>query len=136
MGKSTEPHNGEPSPFLSFRITPEQRHILCEDAECSGMSVSDYIRVTLFDAPPPKKRKRNKQERQDAAIIARFLGDQGKIGSNLNQLVKQVNTAAKSGDVKLYPSEETILSILQDLLTLMTTIESHLTNPSSQDHDH
>jgi Bacterial mobilisation protein (MobC) len=87
---------------VSLRLTFEEKANL--ELAAAGMSLSSYIRWRIFDpaSPPPKHRR--KQPVKDHVALARLLAmmGQSRIGNNLNQLAKAVN----SGSLPVTPETE------------------------------
>jgi hypothetical protein len=94
-----------PSLFVSLRITFEEKARLQRDA--TGMSVSDYMRLRLFDPANPPPRRRGKAPVKDHSALAQVLGllGQSRLSSNLNQLARSANT----GSLPVTPDTEAAL---------------------------
>jgi len=75
--------------MLSARFDADEYAVIESAAERAGLTVSSYARATLLGAPTPRQVRRPTAERRE---LARLLGELGKIGSNLNQLAKAMNT--------------------------------------------
>jgi Bacterial mobilisation protein (MobC) len=74
---------------LTIRLSPDERAAIDEAADRAGLMTGSYARNTLLGAPAPRQVRRPAVERRE---LARLLGEFGKIGGNLNQLAKAVNT--------------------------------------------
>lgn len=72
-----------------IRLTPEERAEVEEAASRAGLTVASYGRRQMLGSTPPRSVKRPPIEREAAA---RLLAALGKIGSNLNQIARSVNT--------------------------------------------
>lgn len=72
-----------------LRLTPGERAQLDERAERAGMTVSAYMRHQCLGEAGPRAVRRPPVER---AALAQLLGQLGKIGSNLNQIARALNT--------------------------------------------
>ena len=80
---------------LRVRITSDERRALDNAAERAGVGPCSFARVAVMAAldlqptpPPPRRRKPS----EAAVSVARFLGEIGKVGNNINQLARCVNS--------------------------------------------
>ncbi len=109
--------------FLSVRMTDAEKERIKRRAVSYGMKVSDFVRaVVLSDLkePPPS--------RTDPAAMRALAWELSKVGTNLNQLAKRANEAAKIGGEKelaVLKAMETVLRRLTDKIAdaLNRTIE-------------
>ena len=76
------------SAHLTIRLTPEERSAIEASAERSGLTAGSYAREVLLGAKPPRQVRRPVVEKQ---LLAKLLGELGKHGGNLNQLVRSLN---------------------------------------------
>lgn len=80
-----EPNTGKGNPCrtkrLHIRLNAEEKSQLLAVAKEHGLSISDFVRVTIIRSQPvmPKAKP-------DRALFIRTLGELGKIGSNVNQI--------------------------------------------------
>jgi hypothetical protein len=75
--------------FIAVRCTVQQHEAIREGAARAGLSVGAYLRALAVGNPGPRSVRRPPVER---AELARLLGHIGKLGSNVNQIAKAVNT--------------------------------------------
>jgi hypothetical protein len=75
--------------FIAVRCTVQQNEAIREGAARAGLSVGAYLRALAVGKPGPRSVRRPPIER---AELARLLGHLGKLGSNVNQIAKAVNT--------------------------------------------
>jgi hypothetical protein len=76
-------------PRIIVRVSPEERAEIKANAEAAGLSVGSYVRsvTTLRQRTRPvRSRPLPDQER-----LAQFLGQTGRIGGNMYQLVRGMN---------------------------------------------
>ena len=81
--------------FLSVRMTDAEKETIKRRAAGCGMKVSDFARTVLLSdlkEPPPA--------RTDPAAVRALAWELSKVGTNLNQLAKRANEAAKIGGEK------------------------------------
>ena len=92
------------SPF-SIRFTFEERARLERDA--AGLSLSEYIRLRLFDDKREKRHTRSKHPVKDHQILGQLLYDLGRsrMANNLNQLAH----ASNCGSLAFTPETQAVL---------------------------
>ncbi len=71
---------------VDIRLNTVEQKGLAGKAAADGLSMSDYIRVTVLNSKPVQK----KINPERAALIS-GLGQLGKIGSNLNQIAAELH---------------------------------------------
>jgi hypothetical protein len=84
------------APPLSFRLTPEDRTRLEAAAEARGLAPAAFARRAALRAaglPAPAYERRSPSEA--ARLLARVLGELGRIGSNVNQLARHANAGGR-----------------------------------------
>lgn len=77
--------------ILPIRLSQDERAVVEAAAERAGLSVGSYARQTLLGAPTPRQVRRPPVERKE---LVKLLAELGKIGSNLNQIAKAVNSGS------------------------------------------
>lgn len=97
---------------LTVRVSNEERATIDQAAERAGLMIGSYARKVLLEAPAPRQVRRPPVERRE---LVRLLAELGKIGSNINQLARAVNTGELIGAPAL---EEDLngLRILRDAI--------------------
>jgi Protein of unknown function (DUF1778) len=76
---------------IDLRVTPAQRAAIKAAAKAAGLSVSAFIcQRTLGDAGP--RVQRIKPGGPDMMLLGQIKAGQGRIGGNLNQFVKRLNS--------------------------------------------
>lgn len=93
------------------------------DAQRAGLSVSDYLRELTSGAPVPRKYRAANENRVQ---VGKFMGELGKIGSNLNQLAKQANRAGASGHWETMPTAADVAATCETLHHLLQEIRADL----------
>jgi hypothetical protein len=73
---------------LTIRLTPDERAAIEAAADRASLTAGSYAREVLLGAPPPRQVRRPVVEKQ---LLAKLLGELGKVGGNLNQLAKATN---------------------------------------------
>jgi hypothetical protein len=74
---------------LTVRLSPDERAAIDAAAEKAGLMAGSYARQALLGGPAPRQVRRPPVERKE---LARLLGELGKIGGNLNQIARSMNT--------------------------------------------
>lgn len=74
---------------LNIRLSPQEYQQICDDAALMSITVGAYVRKVTLDAPVPRQSKKPSVE---VRVLAKILGHIGKIGSNLNQIARNVNS--------------------------------------------
>lgn len=93
------------------------------DAEQSGLTVSDYLRELTSGAPVPRKYRPSNDNRVQ---VGKFVAELNKLGSNVNQIAKQANRAALTGQWETMPTAETVISCCSDILQHLEQIQADL----------
>ena len=75
--------------FISVRCTAKDHAVINEAATQAGLSVGAYLRALALGHPGPRAVRRPPIERKE---LGRLLGHLGKVGSNINQIARAVNT--------------------------------------------
>lgn len=91
-------------------------------AEEAGLSLSDFIRREALGSKP-----RLQQANPDRAIFIKSLAELGKIGSNVNQLAKAINTDLAKGLKASIPGDA-ITAAMLNVQSLSAYLINILTN--------
>lgn len=75
--------------FISVRCTAKEHAAIDEAATHAGLSIGAYLRSLALGSPGPRAVRRPPIERK---VLVRLLGHLGKLGSNVNQIARVVNT--------------------------------------------
>lgn len=101
---------------LTFRLSSEERSAIDAAAEAAGLTPGSYARQILFGAPQPRSVRRRVA---DHAVLARLLGQAGKIGSNLNQLARASNGGAAVCEAELLEALDGLHDVRFELLAAL-----------------
>lgn len=77
------------SSVVGLRMTPEERAELDRRADRAGLSVAAYLRAAALGDAGPRATRKPPIAKQE---LVRVLSQLGKIGSNVNQLARAVNS--------------------------------------------
>lgn len=97
------PRKGADRPMqIHFRVTQNEYNFIKNKADKSGLSMSDFARETLMNkkivsAPP--------------ADFITFITEVRRIGSNLNQLIRKLNTLGIAHSLELDRCEKEIREV-------------------------
>lgn len=86
MARPKKARDVKRSALIRIRATMTEKKQLEEAAAEVGLNISDWIRTKAMGLPP-LLRKPN----PDREIMIRFMAAFGKVGSNLNQIARQLN---------------------------------------------
>ena len=101
---------------LSVRVTPEEKDALTQNAARAGLPVGAYARQVLLNVPPPRQLRRPQAEFRD---IAKMLAEVGKIGSNVNQIARKLNSGESPERTAITDAARAVISIRDRLLSAM-----------------
>lgn len=76
------------APIIGFRVTDAERIELEEAAERAGLTLGSYIRQRVLTAPKTRAVRRPPIEQK---LLAQLLGQLGRVGGNIHQIVKSMN---------------------------------------------
>ena len=107
---------------IEIRLNEAEEWALNTLASDGGLSVSDLIRKAALGSRPMAK----KATPERAAFI-KGLAELGKIGSNVNQIAKALNTDLAAGQ-RATVSGELITATLYAIQTLSENLLKHLTD--------
>lgn len=109
--------------YLGFWATPDLYQQVKDDALRTGLSLSDYQRELLSGAPVPRQHRAPSAARLE---ISKFIGMLGRLSSNMNQLAKQANIAAKRGKWEALPTAEAISELVLETQGMLETVQQDL----------
>ena len=81
---------------LTVRFTDQELDRLAEIADRAGITLSSYARKTLVDSDVPRAARRPPVEK---ALLAKTLGELGKIGSKVNQIARALHSSGQLPNV-------------------------------------
>ena len=74
--------------IVGFRVTDEERAELEKAADRAGLTLGSYVRERVLSAPKTRAVRRPPIEK---VLLAQLLGQLGRVGGNIHQIVKQIN---------------------------------------------
>lgn len=113
---------------LHIRLTTEEKKQLSEFAKEHGLTLSDFVRVTIIRSQPvmPKAKP-------DRALFIRTLGELGKIGSNVNQIAHELHRQRLIGNGHHVP-DRIIENALASVKALSDQLLSNLHDDTQGQH--
>ena len=76
---------------VAFRVNAEERAELEQAAELAGLSLGSYVRQRVLTSPKTRAVRRPPIEQK---LLAQLLGQLGKAGGNIHQILKHMNFGA------------------------------------------
>jgi hypothetical protein len=107
MSKSKKPVRTE---LIQVRVTEDEKLLIQSNA---NGNVSDWFRTFGLDPKSPHHKAKYRELKQDPALVAEVA----KIGNNINQLARLVNSAKKSGSMIDLISVQARLAESNDLMS-------------------
>ena len=74
---------------ITVRVTPDERATIDERSMEQGLTIGAYMRAAALGDPGPRAKPRIPV---DAKLLRRLLGEVGRVGNNLNQIAKRLNS--------------------------------------------
>ena len=99
---------------VAFRVSEEERAELEQAAELAGLTLGSYVRQRVLTAPKTRAVRRPPIEQK---VLAQLLGQLGRVGGNIHQIVRHMNFGGVVMHDELRPAlasfEEAAEAILQ-----------------------
>lgn len=111
---------------IEMRVTREKKQRIVNDAKEAGMTITDYMLASKLGETP-----RIKKADPDRAIKIRTLAELGKIGSNLNQIAKVMNTDKKNF-YTVWVKETLIVEALKEIKAASSVIIKEFEHDSGE----
>jgi hypothetical protein len=93
---------------LAVRCTPEELAAIQEKAAASGLATGAFARAAMLGGSGPRARRRTTADKE---ALLRVLAQLGRVGNNINQIARRLNT----GDTIHLPSLEQALGAYLDI---------------------
>ena len=93
---------------ILVRLTEDERIEVEEASRKAGLTVGSYARQQMLKATPPRSVRRPPIERE---LAAQLLGQVGRVGGNLHQLVRHLNFGRELEEQRLAE----VLAALEEL---------------------
>jgi len=103
---------------LRIRLTGDEHRDISAVAAAEGLGICSYARMVVVRAAGRKASKPPRRKPgEDAKVLARFLGQLGKIGSNINQLAHDHHTGFDVDPAILREVLDELKNVREALLT-------------------
>lgn len=93
---------------IDFRLTEAEYAEVRRKADRAGYTVGAYVRATVLGSPGPRAQRLPPTNKH---LLVKLLGQLGKIGSNINQIARAIN----SGKIPPIPKIEEAIQALLDM---------------------
>jgi hypothetical protein len=103
--------------FIAVRVTVEDRAKIADAASEAGLSIGAFLRSLALGSVGARAVKRPRAERVE---LARLLGELGKVGSNVNQIAKALNSIGRIPAPPELPAMQTDIAVIR--AALMTAL--------------
>ncbi|MEX2206682.1 MAG: plasmid mobilization relaxosome protein MobC [Myxococcota bacterium] len=111
---------------IAIRCTDSEYAVIHAKASSAGLFAAGYLRAVALGAPGPRALRRPPVDRRE---LARLLGELGRVGNNLNQIARALNT----GDPPPNGELSTALAEFAEMRALIRTALGHTTGPAHGD---
>ena len=124
MPRPTKTHADRRVKRIEIRLTETEEVCLIDLAKERGLSLSDHVRQVVLNCKP-----RIQKATPERAVLIKGLGDLGRVGNNLNQIAKALNTDILINRRNTLPDQ-----IITETLTVLHTLSCHLVNTLTNGH--
>lgn len=104
------------SRHITVRLSLDEREQIDLAADRAGLTAGSYIRQRVLEGPLERQVRRPPVERRE---LARLLGEFGKIGGNLNQIAKSMNSGVLVYDNEIGAAISDLRAMRDALLTAL-----------------
>lgn len=105
---------------VNLRLFPEELEQIQDDSQLCGMSVNSYIRLVLLDAPIPRQARR--RPAVEVKSLSKLLSHLGKLGSNMNQIARRVNSYMAFDTKQLEHQLEVLRTLQRDVMDALKKV--------------
>lgn len=99
--------------FVAVRCNATEHAAMTAKAADAGLSVGAYLRMLAVGAAGPRAMRRRPIDKEE---LARLLGEIGKLGSNVNQIARVVNTTGN------LPATHDLAALAADVQTMRAAL--------------
>jgi hypothetical protein len=114
---------------VTVRLSKDERAELDDLASKSGMAAGAFMRAAAFGDSGPRAQRRAPADQQ---MLRQILGHLGKVGSNVNQIARQLNAGEQAAVPELRAALAAYLE-LRDAIYRALNMDPEL---SERSHDH
>ena len=113
---------------VTVRLTKDERDILDALSSRSGLAVGAFMRAAAFGQTGPRAQRRPPA---DHAALRQILGHCGRIGNNINQIARQLNTG---GEASIRELQEALTAYLDIRNAILAALAMKSTEAAPDDH--
>ncbi len=106
--------------LVQLRLTKEEKAKLIHYAKSSGVTLTDFVKARTLNKPP-----RIRKATYDRELLIKYLAELGKVGSNVNQIARYMNSPQK-GHYSVTVKETYIAQVLEVIQELANRIIKEL----------
>jgi hypothetical protein len=128
MARPNIPDHLRKRTLVQLRLTEEEKAKLIYFAKMAGVTLTDFVKARTLNKPP-RIRKAN----YDRELMIKYLAELGKVGSNVNQIARHMNTPQK-GHYSVTVKETYIAQVLEAIEQLANRIFKELEIDNERGH--
>lgn len=113
---------------ITVRLSDDERDKLSNLSSRSGLAIGAFMRAAAFGDSGPRAQRRPPA---DHVALRQILGHCARIGNNLNQIAKHLNTG---GQVNIRELKEALAAILNIRDAILTALGMKTTKAPPDDH--
>jgi hypothetical protein len=119
---------------VTVRLTADERARLDSLSSRSGLAMGAFMRAAAFGEAGPRAQRRPPA---DHRALRQLLGECGRVGNNLNQIARQLNTGGTTDVPELRAALAAYLDIRAAIMRALAMDTIGETSPEGADpHDH
>lgn len=98
---------------IAFRVTEEERAIIEAAADAAELTVGSFVRAKMLKKSVTKETRRPSIDRE---ILGRALGMLGKVGGNINQIAKHLNSGGNVPNAEIVKALNDFANLREQIL--------------------
>ncbi len=103
---------------IMVRVTPQERDAIDALSMQKGLTLAAFLRAAALGDPGPRARSRIPV---DEALLRQLLGQIGKVGGNLNQIAKRLNSGGVAAASEVWAALADYRELRQAILAALRT---------------
>lgn len=109
--------------IIPVRVTDEERAAIAAKADAAGLTLAAYLRAAALGSPGPRARRRLPVSH---VALRQLLGELGRVGNNVNQIARALNSGEAADVVEL---REALAAYLQLRNAILAALGMHRAEP-------
>ena len=106
--------------IIGFRVDEAERAEIEAAAEAAGLTIGSFVRDTILSKVLTKPTRRPSLDR---VLLSQLLGQLGKLGGNLNQIARRLNTGAGVGADRITAACEELWILKDEILKAIRRLD-------------